>query len=104
MRQHSLDDAPDLLDGFAAPKDHFRKTLSQRAMMVDSGKAHIFEGQVLQLLQTVVYRESALFHPRQYFLDVLFRHGRSLLMAAVSCGFQAVGDRSFWRLSRKLVQ
>ena len=44
--QHSFDDGNDLRDGLAATKDDFRKALPDRTMVVDSGKAEVFERQV----------------------------------------------------------
>ena len=45
---HGAHDRGDILGLFALTHDHFRKALAQRAVMIDLGKAKIFEGQVTQ--------------------------------------------------------
>jgi hypothetical protein len=44
-----------VLGGLALTVDHFRKSAPQRAMMVDFGEAHVFEGQRAQLVEDFLF-------------------------------------------------
>src|SRR5579885_1418785 len=55
--QHAADDFRHLTRSFPRPEDHFRKTLTQRAMMVHLGEAQILKGQVFQAGKRILRAE-----------------------------------------------
>src|SRR5439155_19758134 len=51
---HGLDNARDVLDGFAAVENHFRKALPQTPMVVDIRESQVLERQSPQPMQGVL--------------------------------------------------
>ena len=65
VAEHGTDDFGDLKGSFALAENDFRIALTQRAMMIDLGEIDVFEGQVLEALDSRFGREFLFFHAFQ---------------------------------------
>jgi len=71
---HRLDDFSDLVYGLAHTEYHFRKTLANRAMVINVGESQILEGKRTQTVQSFGGGDCSFFMLFEDLSDLIFSH------------------------------